>query len=939
MTSEFMQGITNFGPFQLDTMRRTLHCGGEEVRVGGRAMDILLALSKSVGNIVSRDTLIAAAWPDTFVHESNLKVTIAQLRRILRDKHPSKEYINTVIGRGYRLGDGMACLPNQAGGAPLIPLPPASTIIGRDADVSLIAETLAECRLTTIAGAGGLGKTTAAIAAAHRFVAGGDYAAAFVDLARVSSGEFVVSSIASAIGVSSAGASPGGLDVMMAMMKKRKILIVLDTCEHLHEAVAQACNMLIAKTENLRILATSRHVLQAQDEHVFWLPALSIPPVDRALTADHLLQYSAAQLLAVRVQEKSGVHFRGADIPAVVEICRRLDGAPLAIELISLRFEGRTATMVLSELEDRFRTTRQASPGGPLRQQTLRLTLEWSYALLTRQEAKTLRALSIFAGAFTLESVVQLMADSGLSSPEVADVIASLQAKSMISPDRSYGGMRHKLLDCTRAFAGELLLDHDESQQVSASHARLQCGVLKRASAEQASLPPGSWRLVCSNEIDDLRKAVDWALHRGGNPLLGAELVAAGLPVWEELSQGEESCRNCEAALAALEQLRHPDPALELALLVGLATGNSFLSRPTETVNATFDKALALARANSDPDAECQVLGSLAIYSILPGAKADLSGTLDAMRSAALRAKNPFALWEQQFLRSARTAELGQFIVASEQLDGVRTEMREYFSNGPLGIEYRKKLMIETCLAASTWYAGKPGVSQSLFSEILENSWNYGHELTLVYCLSYGALSTFVELGDFRSALYWSDILSEMVDRCGLVAWFDRAICYRASIAALSGNERTPDALCQAFEGLVRGNPQGAHDGNFATLSRAMLEAGFIDETIRVLDFVFERGPRPWIVPELYRIKAGTELALGHADKAETTFRLSLAEAGKMEVRGFALRAALDLASLLRDQGNPVGARQILSPIYNQFTNGFDTHDVIRARQLLESLA
>ena len=363
------------------------------------------------------------------------------------------------------------------------------------------------------------------------------------------------------------------------MLAKGRVLLVLDTCEHVLGAVAHVRNFVLANTEEVRILATSRQVLQAHDEKVEWLTPLAVPPAGKVLSAAEVLQFSAPQLLVERAFERTSYCLLDQDAQAMAEICRRLDGAPLALELVSARLASRSADAALQELDDRFRTLRQDSPGTALRQQTLLATLEWSYALLTQAEAALLRATSIFAGSFDTDAAHAVVALHKLSLPETFDAISGLRAKSMLSLDQTGGDLRYRLLDTTRAFAVDLLDSHGELCAVSASHAWLQLAVIERLEAEYAVMPAPCWLPTLGNMADDLRKALDWSLSRAFDPLLGMQLVAGALVLWRELSLEEESRRRCEQALAAFERIGCSDDALKLKLTVGLASANLLVCR------------------------------------------------------------------------------------------------------------------------------------------------------------------------------------------------------------------------------------------------------------------------------------------------------------------------------------------------------------------------
>lgn len=932
--------VVDFGPFRLYARHRKLFCRSEEVHLGGRAMDVLLALARKRGELVTKEQLFEAAWPDVFVHESNLKVTVAYIRRALREFSPSHEYLTTIVGRGYWLAidarpeetGSKADLPVVAG----TPLPELGTVIGRDVEIAELRQTLASHRLTTIVGAGGIGKTTVAVAAAQLFEDEGGGSVTFVDLARVASEEFVTSSLAAALGISSNG--DDSLQAIVSILARRKAVLLLDTCEHVLNAMAHICDVVLAQTPDIRILATSRQVLRARGEKVVWLAPLEVPPQDHADTALDVLRYSAPQLLAARAFEKAGYRVEDEDAPAIAEICRRLDGAPLAIELVSSRLAGRSAGTVLRELDDRFRALRRDSPGGPLRQQTLLVTLEWSYALLTSDEAAVLRAISIFAGSFDTDAAVRIVAHLALAPSATFDAVAGLRAKSMLSVDQTFGELRYRLLDSTRAFAGDLLDGQGELNAVSASHARLQLEILTRAGAEHATMPARKWHATYGGQADDLRKALDWALYRSGDPLLGIQLVAAGLPLWHELSLGEETRRNCERGLAEFDHIAGADDALKLKLVLGLATVSTYLSDDAGRTVALFETAIQLARETADASAECRALGALSTFAVLTGHQSAVLDTLQAMRDAAIRANDRAALWEQELLRAVWDVLDCKFQAGHQRLKKLRVEMRDHSEGAVPRFHIHQKTNIEVQRGALCWLIGKPGRALCVIEKAARDAMETGHGLTLTHSLARGIIWTMSECHDYAMARFYTDYLKNTVDRHGMAAWLPIADCYSESIDALSGARPSPEGLRAAFDNLKKGSFQVGHHSYYATLTKAMVAIGQWEDAARTIDHVFQVYPERWILPEILRLRAATERAFGRDGDAMVTLRESLRAADKIGCLAWKLRAAHDLAALLQDQGAPTKARQVLAPVYGQFTDGFNSGDLRNSRKLLEQL-
>lgn len=936
-----------FGPFLLIPEQQLLLHFGTPVRMGGRALDILTVLVSRAGELVGKRELVALVWHNTVVEDSNLKVNMAALRRALGEEPDSPQYIATVVGRGYRFVHPVraADLPS----APAVAAPPAARahnlpstttrIVGRTDAIESIRRALSRSRLVSIVGPGGIGKTTVALAVAEQVGNEEDISTTFVDLARVASEEFVSASLVAALGINSGG--DDSLQAIASILAKRKALLVFDTCEHVPSSVAAICKVVLEKTEHVRVLATSRQVLHVRGEDVQWLDPLEVPPFNEAITARELLRYSAPQLLAERAFEKTGHRLADPEAYAVAEICRRLDGSPLAIELVSSRFAGRSADVVLKELDDRFRTLRRYSTGAPLRQQTMLSTLEWSYALLTGIEATALRSLSIFAGSFDTDAAVAVVAPLGLSMIDAFSAIAGLQAKSMLSLDQRSGELRYRLLDTTRAFASNLLEDDPaELASVSRSHARLQLATLVRAGADHASAASRELRTTFGSLIDDLRAALDWALYRAGDPMLGIELVVAGLPLWHELSLGEESRRNCERAMVEFDRLGCADAALKLKLAIGLGSAHNTQSgADLERTIKVLKTAVELARETGNARAEHRVLSALATYQLLPDHQNQVPATLLAMREAAIRAKDRSALWEHE-LRVAEWESLScQILQGVERLKKLRAQMRSSADDAPKRFyEAYQQTKVDVHLAALLWLSGCPDEATLLAEEAADAATRIPHGSTLAYCLAHGIIWTLNESHLYERARFYADLLKSTVYRYGMAAWIPIANCYCESITALSGEGSNPEALRAAFEELRNGMMHLGHHSYHATLIKAMIAIGQTDDAARSVEVVMRAGAQRWLLPEFLRLRASTERTYGRVEEAKASLMEAIRIADENECLGWKLRSAFDLATLLTDEGRPAEARRWLAPVYAAFGNGGATADLRRSEALLAAL-
>ena len=468
-----------FGPFVLNPEQQMLVEDEAPVTLGGRAFDILTALVERPGVVISKSELMARAWPNLTVEEANLKVNIAALRRALGEKAGSLQYIATVIGRGYRFvapvrtGHPAQPVAEARSFAGPSNLPPAvAGIVGRAADIAQIQKGLEAERVLSIVGAGGMGKTTVAVAVAEGFAGRVRDGAWFVDLASLDDPALVPEAIARALGLK-AQSSTLWAD-LLDHLRGRDLLLVLDNCEHLIEAAAACAQQILAEATGVRILATSREPLRINGERAYRLAPLDAPPVESKLPADALLAFPATQLFVERAMARNRMfQLQDADAPVVVEICQRLDGLALAIELVANRADAFGVHELLDLLDGRFGTL-----GGlrswPERHQTLTATVDWSYNLLSADERAVLRRLSVFPGAFGLQSAC-VVASAERQMARTIDHLANLVDKSLVTAERVGNAVSYRLLDTTRAYALQKLAESDEVDQVRQRYADHLC--------------------------------------------------------------------------------------------------------------------------------------------------------------------------------------------------------------------------------------------------------------------------------------------------------------------------------------------------------------------------------------------------------------------------------------------------------------------------------
>jgi predicted ATPase/DNA-binding winged helix-turn-helix (wHTH) protein len=477
LDSEAGDTVYRFGAFELHVRRQLLLYVGTPCTVPTRALAILTLLLEREGEVATKEELIAAAWRGTFVHEANLKVNVATLRRALNVLDTQHDHISTVPGRGYRLvgpvrREVISTLTFNAA-VRRESLPASTSLIGRADEVAPVSSGVLESRFVTVVGAGGIGKTSVAIAAAHRLSGRFAEGVRFVDLAPITDPQYLASAIVAELGVRSD--SEDLLGAAIHALNEQPMLLVLDNCEHLLPSLAAVAERLAANLPKASLLVTSREPLRLSREIVFRLEPLSVPAIDTiARDTATALAYSAVELFVIRAAEASGYELTSPDLASVFEICRRLDGLPLALELAASRTVDYTAVELLRLLQDRFDLLARNGDGHP-RHRTLRATLEWSYGLLSPIEAAIFRALAVYAGAFTTDDAIIVASAIDLPPSAVLEGVASLISKSLLSADWRRNSLHYRLLESTRAFADDRLGEDRKCDRIRQRHAEHIC--------------------------------------------------------------------------------------------------------------------------------------------------------------------------------------------------------------------------------------------------------------------------------------------------------------------------------------------------------------------------------------------------------------------------------------------------------------------------------
>ncbi len=463
-----------FGPFCLRPASHLLLEDDAPVHIGVRALNLLILLVERASEVVTKDELFARVWPGVTVDEGNLRTQIALLRKALREGESGARYLMTVPGRGYRFVATLSRtetpepskLPPPPREAPRdLPIPLAR-LIGRAGAVRDIVRRLNKNRFVSIIGGGGIGKTSVAMDVAEQTATSYGSGICLVDCASLLGTSLVAQKLASALGLEIAADDP--TRGLVAFLRGKRMLIILDCCDRVVEDAAVLAENLLKGAAGVDILTTTREPLRAEGEVVYRLPSLEIPPLSTDLTAENALTYPAVRLFVERVSASiAGFKLSDADAPIVTEICRRLDGIALAIELAAGRVDVFGLLGVAARLEDRIQLLKRGRRTALARHQTLAATLDWSYDALSQPEQAALRHLSIFAGVFTLDAAPAVAADDVVVTSEIPELVASLASKSLLNADVTTGVGQYRRLDTTRSYALKKLTESGDFERTA----------------------------------------------------------------------------------------------------------------------------------------------------------------------------------------------------------------------------------------------------------------------------------------------------------------------------------------------------------------------------------------------------------------------------------------------------------------------------------------
>jgi predicted ATPase/DNA-binding winged helix-turn-helix (wHTH) protein len=979
MVDDDVQGNLQFGPFELSSRERVLRRDGVVLPLGSRALDLLIYLAGRPGEVIAKQELIDHVWSDVTVEEGSIRVHVAAIRKALADGQFGNRYIANIKGRGYSFVGTVVSLvggtesrnvkSRHQGRLSARPI----MMIGRETVVSEVRDKLRNERFVTLLGPGGIGKTTIALAVGRAAAEEFGRKVHFVDLESLTDPRHVAGAVATSLGLE-LKSRDSGLE-LVDLVRSQKILIILDSCEHVIEAVALVAEQLYQETEQIHLLTTSRELLKVEGEHCCRVLPLDFPPDGSEQTANAVLRYPAAQLFVRRVAARAGgVVLTDEEAPFVAEMCRKLDGMPLAIELAAGQVAALGLKNTVSRLVSRLELLKLSHRTTVPRHRTLKATLDWSYNLLSDAERVVLRRIAPFVGHFTLEGARYVAGELGANEGEIFDAIAGLVEKSLIATRIDETQAQYRLLDTTRAYALEKLEEHAEVDAVFRRHAEYVAGYLESqrvallalAMAERAAYPNPSgnirpapeWGLESrgnnqiatgfaaasthSSQLGNIRAALEWSFGPNGDDEIATRLAAASTQLFLELSLLIECRVWAERATARLGD-QHKNSRREMEIYASLSLALMHSEGGSGLVRKAFSRALDVAVIQGDFAYELRLLSGLFMYyrwSI------DINAALDvASRSKEVALKtgdhDDIALAESMLGAAHHLA--GNHLVASRHFESGLSHSASgwRFRAGHHLFHHSSLLLVG--MARCLLYRGLLDQSLDYAKRAIEEGEKSNHPATLCRSLSL-VLPVYLALADSRRSEQYIVQLTELAAAYSLKP-------YRAVAKGLRGqwlllqndlSEAIP-LLKRALEELHAQRHEMLNMDFLCDLAAGLIAMGEHQEaltlTVKAID-VQRRGGKLLYMPALFRMKGLILASRSDEDyfEAEGSLLVAIDWAKRQSAALFELKAATDLAELFLKRDRVAEAYKCLSAALDRTPAGIVSPAHQRALLILNQL-
>jgi predicted ATPase len=821
-------------------------------------------------------------------------------------------------------------------------------LVGRAAAVARLRDLISTRRIVTVTGTGGIGKTSVALQVARRRLGDFPDGGWLVELTSLADPALVQIAVARALGLALNGEA-NSAETVARTIGNQHLLLLLDNCEHVVHAVAKLVETWVRLCPSLTILATSREALSIDGETVYPLPPLGVPAIGQD-QPDVIRDHSAVQLFMARMTALNSDITPGADeLLVIAEICRRLDGIPLAIEFAAARAATLGVAHVASGLGDRFAILTSGLRNPAPRHRTLPAVLDWSYQLLSEAEKSLLRHLAIFPAGFTLEAAAAVARGELSAVPLTLDDLASLESKSLVTLDGLDSPGRWRLLETTRAYALQKLTAHGETETARYRHARY---------LRELCTPPGTgacWRAsreelaVRARELVNVRASLDWCFSPSGDAEIGKDLTAACLSVWLYRGLPAECREWCERASLIADRDGGNSTRRHVRLRTGLGAALIGTMGTAEQAKAVLIEAIEEAERLGELDTMTVALFRLTPMLIARGEHDEAWNAAERLaRIARQSAETDVAIAADRLMGLLQLGS-GRLVQARIGFERVlrlpaprEGERRLYWFHSDHRAVTRAVLAQTLCLQG---FAEQAHIEAEASLEELPGPTN---RLSVCRVIALGMGRVALLTGNLPAAAQAIARLSDVAARLNSPFWqVEGRFLQGMLLVARHDFAQGAAILSEAFGACRRAGWRSSYPEFRSALAEALAGLGQFTEALAIAEETVTSAlenseSQSWYLPRLLHIKGEILLQQSPDQSAEIAadcLREATRIAGEQRALLWELRVSVSFARMRIVQGRTEEARQILSPVYERFTEGFELPYLRSARALLAELS
>ena len=774
-----MRTLYEIGPLRLDPEAQVLTDAGTPMALGARAVAVLTVLVSQANKYVQKAAIMAAAWPGLVVEEANLSVQISAIRRVLARVPGGEGWIETLARRGYRFVGPVVEIngspsPSATGGREHTNLPQLlQSFIGRERELAQIKQLLPRTRLLTLTGTGGIGKTRLALQAAAEVRDAYRNGVWFVDLAPLSDPGLVPSALAQVLGVKESAGQPL-VKTLSDHLRPLEVLVVLDNCEHVLDACARLAETLLRESAGGTLVATSREPLRIGAERTYPLGALPLP--DPQGDAQSIAQSDSVRLFVDRArQHRPRFDLQDQRARAVAEICVRLDGIPLALELAAARMAVLPVEQIVRLLDQRFRLLASGSRSDLPRHQTLRALLDWSYELLDEAERQFFARLSVFAGGWTLAAAEVVGAGEVIAKDDVVYLLIALVEKSLVVADDD--GDRYRMLETVREYAREKLVIGVDANAVRERHRNFFLALAVNAEPNLAGPEQATWLQRLEDEHDNLRSALKYCLVAASGSDAGLRLCGALHWFWIMRGYRAEGLEWCVRVLG-IEGIDKRTPERAMALQAAGVLAYHLGDFPA--ARAYHEESLAIARELSDRKGMARAANDLGNLRLRQGHPAAAQALSEEALAISRNLEDPWLTEQSLNCLGNAALDMGEYSMAQSLFEESLAIAREQADRVRIAILLNN-------LGYVTFLQGQYSAARALHEESLAIRRELKDSGGVAYSLS-GLGDVALQPGDYSAAgAFIRDALSirrELGDKMGIAELLEK----QAAVIGAIGN-------------------------------------------------------------------------------------------------------------------------------------------------------